>query len=157
VDKNKASTIPDDAMIFGLLLIISNKMNTLLERELKEFDVTTIQWFLAETIHSLFDSPPTIKEAARQMGSSHQNIKQVALKLQQKGLLVLEKDRKDARITRLRPTELSSVFWNRTDPKGSLFRQRMFKEVEKSETSLLREVLMKILFNLTEIENAAIE
>ena len=137
MDIDKTDKIPDEAMIFGLLLIISNKMDTLLERELQEFDVTTKQWFLSETINSLFDSPPTLKEAAYAMGSSHQNIKQVALKLQQKGLLALEKDKNDARVTRLNMTEKSLGFWKQTDIKRT------------------RDLLEKLLSNLAEIENAA--
>ena len=153
MNPNKTNVIPDDAMIFGLLLIISNKMNTLLERELKEFDVTTIQWFLSETINSLFDSPPTLKEAANAMGSSHQNVKQVAMKLQQKGLLTLEKDKKDARVTRLRMTDQSNDFWKRTDPKGTIFREKMFKELDANDIARTRHLLEKLLSNLAEIEN----
>ncbi len=157
MNSNKKNLIPDEAMIFGFLLIISNKMNTLLEREFKEFDVTTKQWFLSETINSLFDSPPTLKEAANAMGSSHQNIKQVAMKLQQKGLLTLEKDKKDARVTRLRMTEQSHDFWKRTDPKGEIFRDKMFKEIDSKDIAKTRHLLEKILSNLAEIENSVID
>jgi DNA-binding MarR family transcriptional regulator len=157
VNPNKTNVIPDEAMIFGLLLIISNKMNTLLEREFREFDVTTKQWFLSETINSLFDSPPTLKEVANAMGSSHQNVKQVAMKLQQKGLLSLEKDKKDARVTRLRMTEQSYDFWKRTDPKGAIFREKMFKEMDAKDISQTRYSLEKILLNLAEIENESID
>ncbi|MEN6390481.1 MAG: MarR family transcriptional regulator [Syntrophomonas sp.] len=156
MDLKKTNSIPDEAMIFALLLITSNKMNTLLEREFKEFDVTTKQWFLSETIRSLFDIPPTLKELASEMGSSYQNIKQVALNLQQKGLLKLEKDKKDARVTRLRLTEQSYDFWKKTDPKGSVFRENMFKEMNKTDIAATRTLLERILINLTEIENAAI-
>jgi DNA-binding MarR family transcriptional regulator len=154
MNSNKTKLIPDDAMIFGLLLTISNKMNTLLEREFKEFDVTTKQWFLSETINSLFDSPPTLTEIANAMGSSHQNVKQVAMKLQQKGLLILEKDKKDARSTRLRLPQQSHVFWKRMDPKGETFREKMLKEMDIKDISRTRLLLEKILSNLTEIENS---
>lgn len=157
MNSNKTKVIPDEAMIFGLLLIISNKMNTLLEREFKEFDVTTKQWFLSETINSLFASPPTLKEVANAMGSSHQNVKQVAVKLQQKGLLLLEKDKKDARVTRLRMTDQSDGFWKRTDPKGEIFREKMFKEIDTKDISQTRYSLEKILSNLAEIENESID
>lgn len=153
----KTNSISDEPMIFALLLTISNKMNTLLEREFKEFDVTTKQWFLSETIKSLFDTPPTMKELAREMGSSYQNIKQIALKLEQKGLLKLEKDKKDARVTRLRMTERSYDFWKKTDPKGTVFRKNMFKEMNKNDIAATRALLEKMLLNLNEIENAAIE
>jgi len=153
MNNKKTDKIPDDAMIFGLLLIISNRMNTLLERELKEFDVTTKQWFLSETINSVFDHPPTLKEAASAMGSSHQNVKQVAMKLQQKGLLSLEKDKNDARATRVCLTEKSVSFWKKTDPKGGSFREKMFKELGDENISLVRQSLEKILSNLNGIEN----
>lgn len=157
LNPNKTNSIPDEPMIFALLLIISNKLDTLLDRELKEFDVTTKQWFLSETIRSLFDYPPTMKRVAGEMGSSHQNIKQVALKLQQKGLLDLEKDKKDARVTRLRLTEQSHDFWEKTELKGAIFRENMFKEIGKTDIATTRLLLEKMLSNLTEIENASIE
>lgn len=155
--EDKTDIIPDEAMIFGLLLIISNKMNTLLEREFKEFDVTTKQWFLSETINSLFDSPPTLKEVATAMGSSHQNVKQVAIKLQEKGLMTLEKDKKDARVTRLRMTEQSYDFWKQTDQKGSLFREKMFKEMDANDIARARHLLEKLLSNLSDIGNSVID
>ena len=154
MDIDKTNKIPDEAMIIGLLLIISNKMNTLLEREFKEFDVTTKQWFLSETINSLFVSPPTLKEVAIVMGSSHQNVKQVAIRLQEKGLLTLEKDKKDARVTRLRMTEQSYDFWKLTDPKGTIFRERMLKEMDANDIARTRHLLEKMLSNLAEIESA---
>jgi MarR family transcriptional regulator, transcriptional regulator for hemolysin len=157
MENNKKELIPDDAMIFGLLLIISNKLNTLLEREFMEFNVTTKQWFLSETISSLFDSPPTLKEVAYAMGSSHQNVKQVAMKLQQKGLLILEKDKKDARATRLRITEHSRDFWKRMDPKGETFRKRMLKEIDLKDITKTRCLLEKILSNLAEIERSVVD
>lgn len=157
MNSNKSDLIPDEAMIFGLLLIISNKMDTLLERELKEFDVTTKQWFLSETINSLFDSPPTLKEAANAMGSTHQNVKQVAMKLQQKGLLILEKDMKDARATRLKMTGHSNDFWKQTDLKGAVFREKMFKGMDAKDIEGTRHLLEKMLSNLAEIENAVID
>jgi len=157
MDVDKTDKIPDEAMIFGLFLIISNKMNTLLEREFKEFDVTTKQWFLSETINSLFDSPPTLKEVATAMGSSHQNIKQVAIKLQEKGLMTLEKDKKDARVTRLRMTEQSYDFWKQTDQKGSIFREKMFKEMDTNDIARTRHLLEKLLSNLADIGNSVID
>ncbi len=148
----KADMIPDKHYMFAASMIIANRMETLLSRELKEFGVTTKQWFLSATIENIFESPPTIKEVAREMGSSHQNVKQVALKLQQKGLLKLEKDKKDARVTRLRMTEQSYAFWKKTEPKGNVFIENMFKEIEKDDLIRAKRVLGKMLSNLTEME-----
>ena len=135
------------------VLIVANRMDTLLERELKEYDVTAKQWFLTVFVDNSFDKPPTIKEVAREMGSSHQNVKQVALKLEQKGLLVLEKDKKDARVTRLKLTDQSYKFSQITQSKAATFTQALFKGIEKDDMSKVRAVLQKMLSNLTEMEN----
>jgi MarR family transcriptional regulator, transcriptional regulator for hemolysin len=154
---NKTDSIPDKQMIFALLMIISNRMVTLLGREFKNYDVTTKQWFLIAIIESLFDNPPTMKAIAGEMGSSHQNIKQIALKLQEKGLLKLEKDKKDARATRLIMTEQSYLFWKKLHTSGSLFMQNMFKNIQSKDLTTSRNLLQQIQANLVEMENATLE
>jgi DNA-binding MarR family transcriptional regulator len=153
----KTDLIPDQQMIFALILTISNRMDTLLGREFKGYDVTTKQWFLIATIESLFDNPPTIKSVANEMGSSHQNIKQIAIKLQQKGLLKLEKDKKDARVTRLKMTEQSHEFWGNLHTSGTLFMQNMFKDIDRENLTIARKMMQQILVNLVEMENPAME
>lgn len=153
----KIDLIPNKSYIFASLLIVANRMETLLSRDLKEFGVTTRQWFLSATINSLFEKPPTIKAVAKQMGSCHQNIKQVALKLEHKGLLKLEKDKKDARVTRLKMTDDSYVFWKKTEPKGNVFVENMFKDIEEKDLIIARTVLKKMLSNLTEMDNIVID
>jgi MarR family transcriptional regulator, transcriptional regulator for hemolysin len=149
---SKLDSMKDQKFVFGSVQIVANRMDTLLERELKEYNVTAKQWFLTVVIDNSFDKPPTIKEVARQMGSSHQNIKQVALKLEQKGLLVLEKDKRDARVTRLHLTEESYRFWETTQTKASTFTQALFKGIEEEEMSKARAVLQKMMENLSEMD-----
>lgn len=151
----KTDDMNDEKYIFGSLLVVANRIDTLLERELKQFDVTMKQWFLTLIIDNLFDEPPTMKEVAKQMGSSHQNVKQVALKLQEKGLLELVKDRQDARVTRLKLTEESKSFWADTIPKGTEFMQILFSMIEQKELTAARETLRKMLMNLEKLENRA--
>ena len=98
---SRESDMTDTTYIFGALLVTANRLDTMLERELKRFGLTAKQWMLAVVVQNMFDSPPTIKQAAAAMGSSHQNVKQMALKLQGKGLLIMEKDSRDGRATRL--------------------------------------------------------
>lgn len=86
------------------------------------------------------------------MGSSHQNVKQVALKLEQKGLLVLEKDKKDARVTRLKLTDQSYRFSQIIQSKAATFTQALFKGIEKDDMSKARAVLQRMMSNLTEME-----
>jgi len=148
----KLDSMKDQKFVFGSVLIIANRMDTLLERELKEYDVTAKQWFMTAVIDNSFDNPPTLKEVAREMGSSHQNIKQVALKLEQKGLLVFEKDKKDARVTRLKLTDQIYEFSQLTQSKATIFTQALFKGIEKDDMSKARAVHQKMLSNLSEMD-----
>jgi DNA-binding MarR family transcriptional regulator len=150
---SKLDFMKDRKFVFGSVLITANRIDTLLDRNLKEFEVTAKQWFLTVVIDNSFDSPPTIKELAKQMGSSHQNVKQMALKLEQKGLLILEKDKKDARVTRLRLTEESYKFWKATEAKASVFTSVLFKGIEENEMAMARKVLSKMMDNLSEMDH----
>ncbi len=149
---DKLEQMTNQQYIFGALFVVANRVDTLLEREFKRFDITTKQWFLSIVIDNLFDSPPTIKEAAREMGSSHQNIKQVALKLEQKGLLVLEKDENDSRATRLKLTENSLDFWKSLRAESADFMGALFKNISEDEKAAARSVLKKMLLNITEMD-----
>lgn len=142
----------DKRYIFGSLLIISNKMNTLLERSLKEYGVTSKQWFLLVIMESLIDNYPTMKELAKEMGSSHQNVKQIALKLEEKGFLKLEKDKNDARVTRLKKTKEGHEFWGKTQSKGIEFTENLYKAIENPRLGETRYVLERMLSNLNEME-----
>lgn len=142
-----------DKYIFGALFMIANKMDTLLERELKEFGITTKQWYLSIIVGSLFEKPPTLKEVGKAMGSSHQNVKQVALKLQEKNLLQLVKDKKDGRVTRLQMTKESEEFWKQTDPKGNRFTAALFDRISNEDMKTAAFVLQRIMENLSMMEN----
>ncbi|MFT8315484.1 MAG: MarR family transcriptional regulator [Clostridium sp.] len=148
---NKLELMTDQQYLFGAIFVAANRMDTLLGREFKKFDITTKQWFLSIIIDNLFDKPPTIKEAAREMGSSHQNVKQVALKLEQKGLLILERDKRDSRAIRLKLSKASFEFWEKLRGEGDIFIQALFKDMNKDEIEMARRVMEKMLSNISEL------
>ena len=150
---NKLDEMKDSQFIFGSIFVVANKIDTLLERELSHYDLTTKQWLLSIVIDNLFDKSPTIKEVSKEMGSSHQNVKQVALKLEQKGFLALEKDKKDARATRLKLTNKSYEFWAGIQSKSIEFTEALFKDIDEEELSKTRAALQKMLINLGNMES----
>ena len=154
---NKVEKMSDRKYLFGVIFIVANRVDTMLEREFRRFGITTKQWFLSVIIEKLFDKPPTIKEVAKEMGSSHQNVKQVALKLEQKGLFILEKDKRDARVTRLKLTENSYDFWEKVRDEGTSFTEALFKDIEKDELEVARRVMQKMQLNINEMDNKSDE
>jgi DNA-binding MarR family transcriptional regulator len=148
----KFEQIPDSEFIFGALLVIANKMDTLLERTLSKHNVTSKQWFLLLVLLNIFEKPPTIKEVAREMGTSHQNVKQVALKLEEKGMLKLEKDRKDLRATRIILENKSYDFWKGIENDGKEFMEAFYKNIEKNNLQNIRFFISTLMLNLSKME-----
>lgn len=142
----------DSLYLFGSLFVIANKMSTLLDKELETFGVTSKQWFLSVVVDNFFDEPPTLKEAAKVMGTSYQNVKQIALKLEEKNLMCLEKDKKDARIVRLILTPNSYSFWEQTSPRGVVFLNSIFKDIGDEQMSVGRQIMQQLLSNIYNLE-----
>lgn len=147
--------IPSAHFILGALFVVTNRLDTQLSRALKKFGVTTKQWFLSITIDSVFEEPPTMKQAARQMGCSHQNAKQVALKLKEKGLLKMEKDEKDNRITRMSLTQESDKLWQKINPKGDEFIGEVFEGISQEDMDTTRRTLHKLMINLDQMDEVS--
>ena len=144
--------MPARNFLFGALFVATNRMETMLERGLKEFGVTAKQWFLSVVLDHMFDAPPTIKDTARAMGSSHQNVKQLAVMLQKKGLLNIVRDPLDNRAMRLALTQESRALWEKVRAKGSVFQSDLFQGIDEKELMSARNVLEKMLDNLDTIE-----
>jgi MarR family transcriptional regulator, transcriptional regulator for hemolysin len=149
---NKLDQIPNQQFIFGSLFVLANRVDTLLDRALQKFNVSSKQWFLSICVASLFDHDPSLKELAKESGSSHQNVKQVALKLQDKNLLELYKDPKDARTTRVKLSEYSNEFWKLSDQDSNEFMNQLFKDISNDELESVRKVFTKLNNNLSEME-----
>lgn len=143
--------------IFGVLLMMTNRIETLMERELRPFDLTAKQWFLSALLETVFEEPPTLKEAAREMGSSYQNVKQVALKLEGKELLELFPDKKDKRVTRLRLAEGKNEFWAAIQPKGQEFSAALFAGIPEADLAAARRALEALWHNLARMEEPLTE
>lgn len=108
-------TMDKRLIIFVNIFLTSNRLQTVLDYEMG--DVTTKQW-LALTMLNMFPEPPTLKELAKLCDTSHQNTKQIILKLQAKGFVNIDKDRKDGRAMRISYTakydEFSKVYHDRS-------------------------------------------
>lgn len=131
--------------IFGMLFLLANKLQVLADRYMSMDNMTTKQWFLTVIISQFGDNPPTLSEVADMMGSSRQNVKQLALKLQEKDLLRIEKDEQDARALRLKLTEKSHQFWEKREDKDAQFIRDLFENLSQEEIDIISEGFNKVL------------
>jgi len=149
---SKLDLMKDQKFVFGSIHIVSNKKETLLERALKPYGITFKQWFLMVVIQNSFDAPPTLNEAAMAMGSSHQNIKKIASILEEKGYVIVEKDKKDSRAKRIKLTEASYKLSENIQESAATFTSALFAGIDEEEMAKARVVLQTMMSNLAKLE-----
>ena len=137
----------DRTFVFGSLFVTANLLETLLDRAFASYGITSKQWLLLITIQSLFQEAPTVSQVAAAMGSSHQNIKQVALNLERRGFLRLEKSEQDARVTRLVVTDACRAFAEETQQAGEAFMKEAFSGVSGADAHGARNTLFALWQN----------
>ncbi|MFZ5944979.1 MAG: MarR family winged helix-turn-helix transcriptional regulator [Bacillota bacterium] len=136
--------IDKQKFIFGSIFLLANKLQVLGDQYLEKDEITTKQWFLNTMISQFRDKPPTLSEVAELMGSSRQNVKQLALKLEEKKFLKIEKDEDDARALRLRLTEKSHSFWREREEQDEQYLRDLFKDLSEEEINIISRGFQKL-------------
>ncbi len=131
---------------------LSNRLQTTLDKGLKEDGLTIKQFFLMIIIDS-FDHPPGFSEISERFGTSRQNVKQLALKLNGHGFVSIGTDSEDARFKRLALTEKARGFWEKRDPHDQTMLNRIFRSVPTRELVIFLDTMTKMETELTALEN----
>jgi DNA-binding MarR family transcriptional regulator len=134
--------------------VLANKLQVIGDQYLGSVGITTKQWLLTAMISQFRDSPPTLSEVAELMGSSRQNVKQLALKLEGKGFLNIQKDEKDARALRLKLTEKSKTFWGKREKQDNQFIQDLFKDFSEEEADIIYRGFGKLFEKIEKLEKS---
>lgn len=129
--------------IFSRMFLLANKLQTLGDRMLSG-EMTIRQWLLTAAVAQYGEVPPTLGEVARLLGNSHQNVKQMAVKLQEKGFLLLVKSESDYRETRLRLTKKNCCFWEKSRTELKSFLDEIFCDFCEEEMDLLYQSFNKL-------------
>lgn len=145
-------TIDKKKFIFGSLFLLSNRLQVIGDKYLGKEGITTKQWLLIVMIAQFVESIPTLSEVAQLMGSSRQNVKQLALRLQEKGFVSIKKDERDSRVLRLKLTEKSTVFWEERKEKDEQFIIGVFNGLSEEEIHIMCNGFNKLFGNIESIE-----
>ncbi|MCX8130881.1 MAG: MarR family transcriptional regulator [Clostridia bacterium] len=132
------------------LLLMTNKLRIIGDRAL-DGEMTIRQWLLTLAVAQYGDIPPTLSEVAEIMGTSHQNVKQLALRLHKQGFLKIEKDKVDQRATCLVLTEKSCLFWEKRQIEIRHFLTELFKDFSSEDINAMDEYLRKLYKSLQKI------
>jgi DNA-binding MarR family transcriptional regulator len=136
------SHVDDKYVVFALIFMLSNQLQTIGDSFFKE--VSTKQWFVLLVLNIMDGYAPTLNELSEAVGSSHQNVKQLILKLEQKEYVTLSKDEEDARRLRIKLTSKSQELGQAYHESSAIFMNRLFDSFDKEELSITKAVLEKM-------------
>ncbi|MDF2943003.1 MAG: Transcriptional regulator, MarR family [Herbinix sp.] len=137
-------------VIFALIFMLSNQLQTIGDSFFAE--ISTKQWFVLVILGIMDGYSPTLNELSSAVGSSHQNVKQLVLKLEQKGYVELSKDAEDGRRLRITPTRKSEEFSKAYDKKSSAFMSKLFDHFEETDLAATKKVMLSMRDRLEGME-----
>ncbi len=137
-------------LLFGTLFSTSNKLQTFGDSFLEKLSAK--QWFLLAAIQSCEPEIPTLTRLVPIVGSSRQNIKQLALKLKKIGFLNIEDDLVDTRAVRLSLTEQCRVYWKNREDKDASFLNDLFCGLSDEEIDSSIKTLNKLEINIIALQ-----
>lgn len=140
--------IESSYFLLGLLSAFENRFQAAADSAMKE-----ISWkqFFAIICIDMCKEPPTVKELAQIMGSSHQNVKQILLKLEKKGFVGIAADELDKRKQRIVLTEYCRDFCAKNNEMSARFMQMLFAGVPEERLQITIQTILQIENNLKEI------
>jgi DNA-binding MarR family transcriptional regulator len=131
--------------MFGLMFVLGNKLQAIGDSFYEE--ITSKQWFVLIMLNVL-EGNPTLNELSEGMGSSHQNVKQLVLKLQDKGYLQLFSDENDRRKTRIRMTEACQTLAEKYNERERQFMKLLYQGIDKEKIRITIETLLHFESNM---------
>lgn len=134
--------------LLGLLSAFDNRFQAVADKTMEE-----ISWkqFFAIICTNLCKEKPTIKELAEIMGSSHQNVKQILLKLEKKGFVNICPDSKDKRKQRIELTEYCIKFCEKNGEISGQIMKKMFDGISEEQLRVTIQTIIQIENNLKDL------
>ena len=144
-DKVNFTGIESSYFLLGLLSAFENRFQAMADSTMKE-----ISWkqFFAIICINLCKTSPTVKELAEIMGSSHQNVKQILLKLEKKGFVSISVDEQDKRKQRIELTPYCEEFCEKNDEMSMALLKKMFEGVSEEQLQITIQTIVQIEDNL---------
>lgn len=144
-DKVDFTGIESSYFLLGLLSAFDNRFQAVADSTMKE-----VSWkqFFAIICINLCKDKPTVKELAEIMGSSHQNVKQILLKLEKKGFVSITIDENDKRKQRIELTDYCSDFCKKNDEKTMCIMKKMFTGVSEEQLQVTIRTILQMEDNL---------
>ena len=148
MDKVNFGQMPPQAFLLGLLSAFDNRYQAAADNFMKEI---TWKQFFAIICVKLCKEPPTLNDLADVMGSSHQNVKQILLKLERKGFVSMTPDRNDRRKQRIVLTDMCREFCEKNDAPSQDIIGRIFEGIDEEQLRVTIETIMTMERNVSKL------
>ncbi len=145
-------TMDKRLLVFGFLFRVANRLQSKMDSQMK--DLTAKQWFVILVL-GLFEQPPTLKQLAAACDTSHQNTKQLVMKLSEKGFVTIHNDEKDGRAMRITASDKCEQWDKDNEQIATQFIDDMFSGMSMDEIADLSRSLMKVFENLDKINGGS--
>ena len=144
-DKVDFSGIPSSYYLIGILSAFENRFQAMADNMMQE-----ISWkqFFAIICINMCKEPPTLKELSDILGSSHQNVKQILLKLEKKDFIRFEQDESDKRKQRIVLKKTCKKFCEKNDDISQKTMMAMFEGISEKNIKTTIQTIIKIEKNL---------
>lgn len=126
------------------LFLIQQRWSYYINKKLAEDKITTKQWLMMIIIENAFNHDPSMQEVADALSITHQNVKQLAVRLEARGFLKIERDPNNRRILRLKTTDESREYWEKRAPEDLKSIARIFEGLDDKEMKSLFESMVKL-------------
>lgn len=136
--------------LLGLLSAFDNRYQACADKMFRE--ITWKQFFAIICIQICKESP-TINELAEVMGSSHQNVKQILLKLERKGFITMVVDEKDRRKQRISLTQTCRDFCEKNEAGSKKAINDLYRGISAEQLATTIQTIIQMERNVRDYED----
>ncbi len=141
----------DKRFLFGSLFAISNKLQVVGDLFLGE--MTAKQWLVLESVADFTPTQPSLTQLSSKLGSSRQNVKQLALRLEALGYARLVPDDRDHREVCVALTDKARDFLSSRDQDSLDFLNSLFDGLSTDEISATLQTLEALNANVQRLHD----
>ncbi len=132
------------SFILVMVFLVEQRWRYIIEKELEPDGITPKQWLMAIVIDHGFKHPPSIREVADALSTTHQNVKQVAASMERRGFMTMERDPENKRIIRLTVTEKCHELFRRREENDEKSILGLFENLSDDEVRALFGIIAKM-------------
>ncbi|MFA0834109.1 MAG: MarR family winged helix-turn-helix transcriptional regulator [Methanobacterium formicicum] len=143
-EEYRSERLEMEKYILIVLFLIQQRWGYIINKDLANDQITTKQWLMMIVMANAFQNPPSMQEVADAMSTTHQNVKQLATRLEARGFLKIEQDPENRRIHRLNVTAECFEYWDNRTPEDAESVTALFKGLDDIDIKNLFEIMGKL-------------